>query len=181
MFLETSRWNVVNILSAPIATPPFVTNPDKLKKYLENNSVAINVKGDIDQAYLYIETGPINIQNESVYFFIVDGHSKQGHLVASESPVHESKSDQSRTDFLYDMSQLPLSQLPFPLEDHKTTIDAVSEFLNQDINYKNSENKRQYFIGGFVSTTRLPNQISKIQIRYKCKEDQKCSILLGQR
>ncbi|MCQ3944272.1 MAG: hypothetical protein DPW11_00620 [bacterium] len=177
LFLQTDRWNVANILANPISTPPFVTNPDKLRNYLEGSSVEINVEGNLDKAYLYLSTGPIDINRESVYFFIVDGYSKQGHLVASESPVN-GQSGLGRTEFLFDLSKLPLSSLPFPLEDHKEYVDVLSDFLNRDIDYKSAGKKRQYFVGGFVSTTRLPNQITKMQIRYQCEIGQSCKIIV---
>lgn len=168
---ETARLNIATIYSEdnPLATPAFVTNPDKLRGYLERNSVEINVQNDLSEAYLYIKTGAIDVKNESVYFFIVNRYSKQGHLVSSESLVSSSTSE-----LLYDMTKLPLAQLPFPLEPKKKEINVVEEFLNKDLSYK--DKKRQYFVGGFVSTTKLPNKIERMEIRYKCKLDTDCFI-----
>lgn len=171
LLAETARLNIATIYSEEnsLATPAFVINPDKLRDYLERNSVEINVQADLSEAYLYIKTGAIDVKNESVYFFIVNRHSKQGHLVASESLVSSSTSE-----FLYDMIKLPLAQLPFPLEPKKKEINVVEEFLNKDLPYKTK--KRQYFVGGFVSTTKLPNKIERMEIRYKCKLDADCFI-----
>ena len=72
------------------------------------------------------------------------------------------------------MTKLPLSQLPFPLEPKKEEVNIVDEFLNTDLPYKTK--KRQYFVGGFVSTTNFPNQIEKMEIRYKCKLNANCFI-----
>lgn len=163
---ETSQLNVVTIYSKPLSTPTFVTNPNKLREYLEQNSVEINIQGDISEAYLYVKTGSIDVQKDSVYFFIVNNHSKQGHLVSSESLISSSS-----TEFLYDMSKLPLKQL---LDPKKEEPNIIEEFLNRDLGYKTK--KRQYFVGGFVSTTKLPNQIEQMEIRYKCKLDINCSI-----
>ncbi len=150
----------VSIFDEVVETPDFVTDPQKLRDYLEEKSVKLTIIGQIDEAYLYIKTGIIDITRESVYFFVVDSYSKQGHLVSSENLV------QSNTDFLFDLSKVPLSQLPFPLEPKAEIVNVLDEFLNQNISYKSS---REYFIGGFVSTTKFPNGIQKMEIRYSCK------------
>lgn len=170
---QTKNYKRIDLLSSPIDTPSFVTNPDKLRDYLEQKNVAIVIEGKIDKAYLYIKVKQINISSESVYFFVVDGYSKQGHLVSSESLISG-----SGNDFLFDLSQLPLSSLPFPLESKEKKINVINEFLNKDLSYKK---ERKYYVGGFVSTTQLPNSLDVLQIRYTCPEEMGCLIRIVQK
>ena len=169
--LETTDYEKINLLMSPIETPSFVTNPDKLRSYLEQKNVAIVIEGNVDKAFLYLKAKHIDINNESIYFFIVDGYSRQGHLVSSESLISG-----SGNDFLYDLRQLPLASLPFPLENKKQTFNIVDDFLNRDITYKH---ERKYYVGGFVSTTQLPNSLDIMEIRYTCKPTITCAIHLS--
>lgn len=158
---------VTVLLSQPISTPSFVTDPDRLTNYLSANSILIGISGEISKAYLYIRTGDIDIQKESVYFYIIDGSSISGHLNPTESLISD-----NGNEFLYDLSQLPLVQAPYSPNtkpDHK---DVISTMLNHISSYNN----RSYYIGGFVSTTKLPNQISSMEIRYSCVPFSPCQI-----
>ena len=170
---ETIDYKRVDLLTSPIETPNFVTNPSKLRNYLEQSNVAVVIEGDVDRAFLYLKAKHIDINSESIYFFIVDGYSRQGHLVSSESLISG-----SGNDFLYDLKQLPLSSLPFPLENKKQIINVTDDFLNRDISYKQ---ERKYYIGGFVSTTQLPNSLDVMQIRYVCKSTSACTIRLTEK
>lgn len=156
-----------SLLASPISTPSFVTDEDKLTNYLSANSIFIRVRGGISKAYLYIQTGDIDIQHESVYFYIVDGTSIGGHLDPKNSLIAE-----NGNEFLYDLSKLPLMQLPYSPTKKPTEYDVVKSMLNHYVLY----NKGVYYIGGFVSTTKLPNQISKMEIRYSCDPTNPCQI-----
>lgn len=158
---------VVTILGTPISTPVFVTNPGKLTEYLASTAQSIQVQGTVKSAYLYIKTGDLDIQNESVYFYIIDGKSFGGHFLPTESLIPD-----SGNEFLYDMSKLPLVQMPYSLKSTPNYSNAIKEMLNHITDY----NKRKYYIGSFVSTTKLPNQVERIEIRYSCDPTDLCQI-----
>lgn len=173
LYLETSKWNIARLLITPIATPSFVAKPESLKNYLEENSISINIIGSISKAYLYIQTDKIDLEQESVYFFIVGDHSIQGNLISAESQVNEANFNinANTNDFLYDMSKLPITQLSDPVETRtEEHVDILEEFFNK------GDEKKQYFVGGFVWTATIPNYISKIEIRYKCADGNQCNI-----
>lgn len=155
------------IIDKPIPTPVFVSNPDKLTDYLFRISQGIVAEGEIKVAYLYINTGSIDLENESVYFYMVDGKGKGGHLVPTESLIPN-----SGTEFLYDMSKLPFVQLPYSL---KKPIDHFN-MKDEILNFEPQNTERKYYIGAFVSTTRLPNQVEKVEIRYSCEINTFCEI-----
>lgn len=161
----------LTLLDSPIQTPPFVTDPDRLRDYLGKVAKTIVISGEIEDAYLFVQTGGINIQNESVYFYIVDGRTADGHLYPQEAlqPVTDNI-------FIYNLKNLPLEQLPYSLNNpnhliHKNIVDEI-------FNYQPKGWDRKYYIGAFVSTTKLPNQITSLEIRYKCKESTTCTITL---
>lgn len=167
--VDTSKMLTVDLIKEePLVTPSYVSNKEKLRKYLETNAQEIVTSGKIKEAYLYINTNAIDIEKESVYFWIVDGKDDGGHLIPTES-LSAGKSG----EFLYDLSKLPLIQLPYSLSKKADHIDVLGQYLNQDISYKD---QRQYFIGAFVSTTILPNQINQMTIRYTCVVGEQCSI-----
>ncbi|MDO8515292.1 MAG: hypothetical protein Q7S14_02220 [bacterium] len=155
----------------PISTPPFVLDPDRLRNYLGKVSKTIYITGEIDDAYLYISTGHLDINKESIYFYIVDGKIAEGHLYPKEalSPVSENT-------FIYNLKNLPLVKFPYSLDrpthlDHKDVVNTL--FNRQDQNVE-----RRYYVGAFVSTTQLPNEVNAMEIRYKCKQSSSCSITL---
>ena len=174
VLLTTNNLKKAIIYDTPLVTPSFVSDPQKLANYLEKNSVEINVRGQLSEAYLYIKTGPIDVERESVYFFIVDGYSSGGHLFSPENLATSTSSE-----FLYDLEKLPLVDLPFSTKNKARKVNIKEEFLNKDIAYKNESYKRQYFVGGFVSTMKLPNQIDRMEIRYSCKPTEICEISVG--
>jgi len=165
---ETKNLFVTKLYDNPLPTPSFVSNQELLTKYLERNTSEIIIKGEISEAYLYIKTGPIDINKESVYFWIVDGTSNGGHLLPTEN-----LSTQSGNEFLYNLERLPTVQRPYSINSKPEYIDVVNSYLNTDLNYKPN---RQYYVGAFVSTTLLPNQIENLEIRYGCKLGSDCSI-----
>lgn len=155
----------------PIPTPPFVLDPDRLRDYLGKVSRTIIISGDIEDAYLYIATNEIDINNESIYFYIVDGKIAEGHLYPKEalSPI-------TNNTFIYDLKKLPLMSFPYSISNprdlrHPNVINDLFNFHGQNL-------ERKYYIGAFVSTTRLPNQVNNLEIRYKCKISSTCSINL---
>lgn len=160
----------VTLLSEPIYTPPYVMDPEKLKQYLISKSVAIKVVGVVKNAYLYIKTNKLDLEKESVSFYIVDGKTVAGHLFAPESLY-----DQKENEFLYNLSKLPLVKLPYSsklkLGDDNYR-NVVKEIFNSDV----GQGKHLY-IGGFVSTTKLPNAIEQIEVRYSCVNNANCQIL----
>lgn len=158
------------ILDSPIQTPPFVTEPDRLRDYLGKVSKSILISGLFENAYLYIKTGDINIQNESIYVYLVDGRIADGHLYPPEAmqPITDNV-------FIYDLRNLPLEQFPYSLSD--TSRLKYKNVVEDLFNYQPETNK-SYYIGAFVSTTKLPNQITTLEIRYKCQTNSNCSIAL---
>jgi len=165
---ETEDFKKISIYSKPLETPVFVSNSEKLTKYLEQNAVEIVAEGTIEKAYLYAVSGSLDINKESIFFWIVDGESDGGHLVPSESYTSG-----KGNEFLYDLRKLPLVERPYFPNKPAGHVDIVSKYLNKDISYKT---KRQYFVGAFVSTTTLPNQISKLEIRYRCELGSNCRV-----
>lgn len=165
---KTEKLNKVILYKEALKTPSFVSNPIRLTEYLEQNATEIIIEGVIDSAYLYIASSTIDINKESIYFWIVDGESDGGHLIPSES-----LSSGNGNEFLYDLRKLPLIQRPYFPEKPSRHIDIISEYLNKDISHKQ---KRQYYIGSFVSTTLLPNEIVSFEIRYRCKLETDCII-----
>lgn len=169
---KTSKLRIAKLYENPLPTPSFISNSPKLKQYLESNTVKITINGELAEAYLYIKTGKINIENESVYFWIVDGKSDGGHLLASENLAQG-----AGNEFLYDLEKLPIVQLPYSLDKSPSYLNIVENYLNKDISYKP---ERQYYVGAFVSTTILPNQVENFEIRYKCKTgSDNCSIVVN--
>lgn len=154
------------LLSSEISTPSFVTDPEKLKNYLSETSVEIKITGTIKSAYLSVQTENIDIRKESVYVFIVDGSSIGGHLNPTESLIPD-----KGVTFLYNLSKLPLMDLPYSL-DKQSRENNVLKMLN------NKNDDRIFYIGGFVSTTDLPNQITKMEILYSCEDNDPCEIFI---
>lgn len=156
---------------SPIATPPFVLDPDRLRDYLGKVSKTIYITGEIEDAYLYISTGRLDINKESIYFYIVDGKIAEGHLYPKEalSPV-------SDNTFIYDLKKLPLMKFPYSFE-HPNNLEHV-DVVNTIFNRQGQGIERKYYIGAFVSTTQLPNQVNSLEIRYKCKQSSSCNIAI---
>lgn len=167
---QTSKLLKVSLYKQPLETPSFVTNRAKLTKYLESNTSGIYIDGEISEAYLYIKTGQIDIEKESVYFWIVDAKSDGGHLLPTENLASG-----TGNEFLYDLVKLPIIQRPYSISKAPEHIDVVNDYLNKDLSYKD---RREYYVGAFVSTTRLPNQVENLEIRYACKQGIICSISL---
>ncbi len=165
---QTERIKKVVLYENPLATPSYVSNPARLTDYLEQNTVEIIIEGIIDSAYLYVVPDSLDIKQESIYFWIVDTKSEGGHLVPGES-----LSSGSENEFLYDLRKLPIIQRPYFPDKPPKHADIVSEYLNKDISYKQ---RRQYYVGAFVSTTSLPNEITKFEIRYRCELGMECII-----
>ncbi len=169
---QSDKLNKISLYKDPLQTPSFITNPEKLSQYLETHTASITIIGEISEAYIYIKTGPIDIENESVYFWIVDGKSDGGHL----SP-RENLTSNNGNVFLYDLEKLPVVDLPYSIGKTPSHLDIVNNYLNKDIPHKSS---KQYYAGAFVSTTRFPNQVESFEIRYGCKSTSTCSISLNQ-
>ena len=167
---EIEKMNTIQLYNKPLQTPSFVSNSDKLTKYLESNTVKITIIGEVSEAYLYVKTGSIDIEKESVYFWIVNNKSDGGHLSPTENLVSK-----NGNEFFYDLVKLPVVQRPYSIYRSPTYIDVVNNYLNQDIGYKE---EREYYVGAFVSTTQLPNQIENLEIKYSCKQGVHCSINL---
>lgn len=165
---QTENLRIVKLYDQPLTTPSYVSNQQELTKYLERNTAEIIVVGELSEAYLYIKTGPIDINKESVYFWIVDGTSDGGHLLPTDN-----LGSQLGNEFLYDLEKLPIVQRPYSIHSKPKYINVVNKYLNTDINYKAD---RQYYVGAFVSTTLLPNQIDDLEIRYWCKQGSSCLI-----
>lgn len=161
----------LSILDSPIETPPFVTDPERLKDYLGKVSRTIILTGDVEDAYLYIQSGDINIQTESIYFYIVDGKIAEGHLYPKDAI-----SSVSDSTFVYDLKKLPLMKFPYSLTTPTKLeyVDVVTTLFNR----QGQGIERKYYIGAFVSTTKLPNEIKAIEIRYKCKQSSTCNIVI---
>lgn len=156
----------VTLLKEPIVTPPYYTNSDRLKNYLISKSVSIGIKGTIEDAYLYIKTGTLNLENESVSFYIVDGNSIAGHLFAPKSVF--SRGD---NEFVYNLKELPLVKLPYSIKNDPDIENVVEKVLNHA-----SVVKENLYMGALVSTTTLPNQVEQMEIRYTCVNRGDCEI-----
>ncbi len=154
----------IKLLKEPIITPPYYVDTEKLKNYLISKSVSIKVFGKIESAYLYVKTDSLNLENESVSFYIVDGKPVTGHLFAPLSIF--SRGD---NEFIYDLKNLPLVDLPYSIKKTPTTHDVV-DVLN------NASEKENLYIGAMVSTTTLPNQVEQIEIKYNCVNKGNCEI-----
>lgn len=151
----------VEILDKPIFTPAFVTDPNKLKDYLGKVSTTIIITGKIKNAYVYIKSGEIDIQKESIYFYIVDGRTVDGHLFPPEA-----LQSINNNAFIYDLGNLPLVKFPYSLNGQVVYENVIEKIFNYPTTYNNG----RYYIGAFVSTTKLPNQITSIEIRFTCEQ-----------
>lgn len=167
---ETELINKVKIYSESLETPSFIMNSKRLTNFLEKNAVEITITGQLSEAYLYVRTGPIDIENESVYFWIVNNRDDGGHLF-----VPSSLASGIGNEFLYDLEELPIVQLPYTTKKTPKTVNVVDNYLNKDLPGKS---QRKYYVGAFVSTTKLPNRINELEIRYKCKSGSNCSIVV---
>lgn len=165
---QTEGIKRVVLYENPLTTPSYVSNSARLTDYLEQNTAEILIEGVIDSAYLYVASDGLDIKQESIYFWIVDGKGEGGHLVPGES-----LSSGSKSEFLYDLRKLPLIQRPYFPDKPPKHADIISEYLNKDISYKQ---QRQYYVGVFVSTTLLPNEITDFEIRYRCELGSECII-----
>lgn len=166
--IETEKMKRISLYAKPLETPTFVSDTNKLTKYLESNTAGVVINGEISEAYLYIKVKSLDVINESIYFWIVDGSSEGGHLIPTENLAIA-----KGNEFLYDLTKIPLVQKPYSISREPKFVNIVDLFLNRDLEYKT---RREYFIGSFVSTTKLPNQVEILEVRYNCKQGINCSI-----
>ena len=133
-------------------------NQEECNKEIEKIVEAIGTQPLITKAYIYIKAGvsrenkPLGVltKDDSIWFYVSDNIEKVksehtfagGHLLRNKAIINKTNED-GLTELFFEISQLPITVLPYDESNEPVKTDNALELLNEG---------GKHFIGGFVST-----------------------------
>lgn len=166
-FEKYESYQKVSIYPAGIETPSNYNEKTAWESF-KNASREITIKGEIEDAYIYIKAGSTNEEGkyssitekwETIWFSLRDNRDSDedsGHLDLSKSRLGKTS---DLTELLYNLSEVSLAR--------STPLYREGKFIT--INFLDKLKEGTKFTGALVSTMGY-GKIENLIIAYKCKE-----------